>query len=102
MKILRVTYDSRLTFRTHIKQLARTVAGKLASFRRISWLLDARGRELLYKSHVRSSLKYSCLTWVGAASSHLGLLDKIQRRAERIIWDGQQEQVPSLHSPAPP
>lgn len=34
--ILGVTYDSGLTFRTHITQLSRTVAGKLASLRRIS------------------------------------------------------------------
>ncbi|MPC63029.1 hypothetical protein E2C01_057121 [Portunus trituberculatus] len=61
MKILGVTYDSKLTFRTHITQLARTAAGKLASLRRISCLLDARGHEFLYKSQVHSSLEYSCL-----------------------------------------
>ena len=98
VQILGVTYDNKMTFKAHISQLARTAAGKLASLRRISWLLDARGRELLYKSQVRSSLEYSCLAWGGAASSHLGLLDKIQRRAERIIRDDQQEQVTSLHS----
>ena len=98
IKILGVTYDSKLTFRTHITQLTRTAAGKLTCLRRISWLLDARGRELLYKSQVRSSLEYSCLAWGGAASSHLGLLDRIQRRAERIIWDGQQEHGSTLHS----
>ncbi|MPC30948.1 hypothetical protein E2C01_024220 [Portunus trituberculatus] len=47
---LGVTYDSKMTFRTHIAQLARTAAGKLASLRRISWFLDTRGRDLFYKS----------------------------------------------------
>ncbi|MPD00432.1 RNA-directed DNA polymerase from mobile element jockey [Portunus trituberculatus] len=84
MKILGVTYDSKLIFRMHITQLARTVSGKLASLRRISWLLDARVCELLYKSRVHSLLEYSCLAWGGAAYSHLGLLDKIQWRAERM------------------
>ncbi|KAK3869652.1 hypothetical protein Pcinc_025056 [Petrolisthes cinctipes] len=96
LKILGVTYDDKLTFKPHIMQLARTAAGQLASLRRISWLLDNRGRELLYKAQIRSSLEYSCLTWGGAAPSHIAVLDKVQRRAERIIWDGQQRQPGAL------
>lgn len=69
IKILGVTYDSKLTFRTQIEQLARTAAGKLASLRRISWLLDERDREMLYKAQIRSSLEYSCLAW-GGCSHH--------------------------------
>ena len=78
MKILGVTYDSKLTFRTHIEELAR----------RISCLFDSRGRELLYNAQIRSSLKYCCLAWGGAAPTHLAMLDKIQRRAARIIREG--------------
>ncbi|KAK4315303.1 hypothetical protein Pmani_013474 [Petrolisthes manimaculis] len=96
MKILGVTYDDKLTFKPHIMQLARTAAGQLASLRRISWLLDNRGRELLYKAQIRSTLEYSCLAWGGAAPSHIAVLDKVQQRAERIIWDGQQRQPGAL------
>ncbi|KAK4319484.1 hypothetical protein Pmani_009587 [Petrolisthes manimaculis] len=96
LKILGVTYDDKLTFKLHIMQLARTTAGQLASLRRISWLLDNRRRELLYKAQIRSTLEYSCLAWGGAAPSHIAVLDKVQRRAERIIWDGQQRQPGAL------
>ncbi|KAK4317990.1 hypothetical protein Pmani_010946 [Petrolisthes manimaculis] len=96
LKILGVTYDDKLTFKPHIMQLARTTAGQLASLRRISWLLDNRRRELLYKAQIRSTLEYSCLAWGGAAPSHIAVLDKVQRRAERIIWDGQQRQPGAL------
>ncbi|KAK4318557.1 hypothetical protein Pmani_010466 [Petrolisthes manimaculis] len=96
LKILGVTYDDKLNFKPHIMQLARTAAGQLASLRRISWLLDNRGRELLYKAQIRSTLEYSCLAWGGAAPSHIAVLDKVQRRAERIIWDGQQRQPGAL------
>ncbi|MPC79423.1 hypothetical protein E2C01_073951 [Portunus trituberculatus] len=41
MKILVVTYDCKLTFRTHIMQLVRIAASKLASLRRISLFLNA-------------------------------------------------------------
>ena len=90
--ILGVTYDTKLTFQAHIEQLTRAAAGKLACLRRMSWLLDIRGRELLYKAQIRSPMEYSCLAWGGAASSHLTLLDKIQRRAERLIREGPSQQ----------
>ena len=83
--VLGVTYDSALTFRSHIERLAREASGKLAALRRISWLLDRKGLEVLYKAQVRSSLEYSCLAWGGAASRHLSLLDRVQARAVRLI-----------------
>ena len=98
LQILGVTFDSKLTYQAHITQLARSAAGKLACLRRMSGLLDSKGRELLYKAEIRSSLEFSCLAWGGAAPSHLAVLDKIQRRAERLIEDGLPEQRAGLHS----
>ncbi|KAK3895305.1 hypothetical protein Pcinc_000976 [Petrolisthes cinctipes] len=43
-----------------------------------------------------NSTEYCCLTWGGAAPSHIAVLDKVQRRTERIIWDGQQRQPGAL------
>ena len=98
VEVLGVTYDRRLTFKTHIERLAREASGKLASLRRMSWLLDGRGLELLYKAQVRSSLEYACLAWGGAANKHLALLDKVQSRAARLIKDNDGEREPQLHS----
>ena len=95
---LGVTYDSTLTFRRHIERLAREASGKLAALRRISWLLDKKGLEVLYKAQVRSSLEYSCLAWGGAASRHLFLLDKVQARAMRLIRSSGSDQEPSLQT----
>ncbi|XP_045133977.1 uncharacterized protein LOC123517690 [Portunus trituberculatus] len=50
MDVLGVTYDFALTFRHHIERLAREASGKLASLRRMSWLLDDKGLEILYKA----------------------------------------------------
>ena len=98
VEVLGVTYDRKLTFSTHLQQLAREASGKLASLRRISYLLDAKGLELLYKSQVRSSLEYACLAWGGAASKHLALLDKVQDRAARLIRDREPGFHPTLHT----
>ncbi|MPC32061.1 RNA-directed DNA polymerase from mobile element jockey [Portunus trituberculatus] len=67
MEELGVTYDCRLTFKSRIERLVREASGKLASLRRMSWLLDNRGLEVLYKAQIRSSLEYACLAWGGAA-----------------------------------
>ncbi|KAG0720089.1 hypothetical protein GWK47_049191 [Chionoecetes opilio] len=57
----------------------------------MSWLLDGRGLEILYKAQVRSSLEYACLAWGGTANKHLAFLDKV-----RIIEDNNAEQEPHL------
>ena len=98
VEVLGVTYDRKLTFSTHLQQLAREASGKLASLRRISYLLDAKGLELLYKAQVRSSLEYASLAWGGAASKHLALLDKVQDRAARLIRDRELGFHPTLHT----
>ncbi|KAG0727363.1 hypothetical protein GWK47_034818 [Chionoecetes opilio] len=97
VKVLGVTYDCRLTFKAHIEQLARESSGKLASLRRMSWLLDSKVLEVLYMAQVRSSMEYACLGWGGAANKHLALLDKVQGRAVRLIRDSGAGQEPQLH-----
>ena len=96
--ILGITYDKRMEFKTHLHSIARKASQKLTSFRRISWLLDSRGREILYKSQIRSAMEYSSLSWGGAAAMHLSLLDRVQGRARRIIMDGDPTYHPRLDS----
>ncbi|KAG0711868.1 hypothetical protein GWK47_019684 [Chionoecetes opilio] len=65
----------------------------------MSWLLDGRGIEILYKMQVCSSLEYACLAWGGAANKHLALLDKVQTRTVRIIENnnaGQESHLTTL------
>ncbi|MPC31484.1 hypothetical protein E2C01_024774 [Portunus trituberculatus] len=57
LKVLGVTFESKLTHQAHIFQPAGSAAGKLACLRRMSggW------QELLYKVKIHSSLKFFCL-----------------------------------------
>lgn len=61
VRVLRVTCDSTLTFKSHLERLARQASGKLAVLRRMTWLPVSRGMETMYKAQVRSSLEYSFL-----------------------------------------
>ena len=82
----------------HIEQFAREASGKLTSLWRMSWLLDRRGLEVLYKVQVRSSLEYACFVWGGAINKYLTLLDKVQDRAARLIGDSDGRQVLQLQT----
>ena len=85
IEILGLCYDKHLSFHRHISNIAKKAAGKLVPLRRISWAVDKGEMEILYKSQIRSAMEFSPLTWGGAAHTHLELLNKVQRRAERLI-----------------
>ncbi|XP_070000716.1 uncharacterized protein [Penaeus vannamei] len=84
ISILGVEMNSALTFTGHVKTIARTAAWKLNCVRRISHL-DSQGISALYAAQVRSLMEYAPLTWSSCPPSYLGLLDKIQHRAQHLI-----------------
>lgn len=49
-----ITYNTKMTFKTHVKRLAGTAEGKLASLR---GLFDDKGSELFFKAQILSSLE---------------------------------------------
>jgi len=85
ISILGVEMNSALTFTGHVKTIARKAAWKLNCVRRIAHLLDSQGIYTLYAAQVRSLMEYAPLTWSSCPPSYLGLLDKIQQRAQRLI-----------------
>ena len=85
IKILGATFDSKLTWKKHISNVAGRAGQKLGALRRVSRKLDPTGRATVYKSQVRSVMEFSPLAWMGAAHSHLAKLDSIQSRALKII-----------------
>nr|XP_053641009.1 uncharacterized protein LOC128694747 [Cherax quadricarinatus] len=83
--ILGVKFDSKLTMKNHVVNLANKAARKLTALRRISHLLDSRGCKILYEAQVRSHLEYAPLSWFACPPSHLRLLDRVENRARRLI-----------------
>ena len=89
-----VEVDSTLSFARHLESVARKASLRVTLLRRVRHLLDADGLMKLYKAQVRPVIEYSPLTWMSSAQCHLSLLDKVQRRAERLIQEagGMQHQ----------
>jgi len=85
INILGVQIDNHLTFTSHVKELAKNAARKLACIRRIAPLLDSKGCAVLYNSQVRSLMEYSPLAWLSCPPTHLALLDTVQSRAQRLV-----------------
>ena len=97
--ILGVEVDSRLSFTSHAKKVAKNAAWKLSCIRRISNFLDAKGIEILYKAQVRSLMEYSPLTWSSCPPSYLATLDRVQRRAQRLMESRVPPHMPSYLQP---
>ena len=79
-----------MTYHKHILNISKKGAGKIAALHRISGFMNQKDLETLYKAQVRSVMEYAPLSWGGAAPTHLALLDKVQRRAEQIIYGDQE------------
>ena len=85
INILGIQIDNGLKFTKHVREIAKKAARKLACIRRIATLLDANGCYTLYNSQVRSLMEYCPLVWSSCPASYLGLLDRVQDRALRLV-----------------
>ena len=91
LEVLGVIYDKSLTYASHIRSVAKNAASKITSLRRITWVVGKEAMEMLYKAQVRSVMEFAPLAWGGAAHTHLELLNKVQRRAVRLIQEEEGE-----------
>ena len=85
MKLLGVTFDAKLSFHSHIGNVATRAHQPLGLLSRAAPLLCAKGRLTVYNGFVRPTMEYAPLVWMGAAPSHLALLDKVQACALKTI-----------------
>ncbi|KAG0729688.1 hypothetical protein GWK47_029826 [Chionoecetes opilio] len=99
ISILGVEFDAGLTFTSHARRVAKSSAWRLSCVRRISHLLDAKGVEVLYKAQVRPLMEYSPLAWSSCPPSYLATLDRVQRRAQRLVSDKRPHHAPDSFQP---
>ena len=91
INILGVEVNSKLSFDRHLESVARKASFRVTLLRQVRHLLDTEDLMKLYKVQVRPVMEYSPLTWINSAQSHLSLLDKVQRQAERLINDARNQ-----------
>jgi len=85
--VLGLTIDSRLTWKEHIHGITAVASRKLGFLFGVRSYFSSTQLLALYKSLVRPHLEYCSHIWAGAAEGHLEPINKIQRRATRLVGD---------------
>ena len=88
LQLLGVSFDSPLSYRRHIRNIAVRANQRLGQLKKASPFLDCSSRDRVYKAFVRPIMEYCPLAWMGAAETHLQQLNRVQRRALHIIGAG--------------
>ncbi|CAK1592983.1 unnamed protein product [Parnassius mnemosyne] len=85
--ILGVDISSDVQFRGHLEEKAKLASKKLGVLSRAGQYFMPAHRLQLYKAQVRPHMEYCSHLWAGAPQCQLLPLDRIQRRAARIVDD---------------
>ena len=97
INILGVKLKKNLSWTDHILNIYKTASQKLGLlYKTRPYFTDSQLLKI-YKSHIRSQVEYCSPVWDGGGFVALGLLDKIQNRAIRLIDNTNiTDNIPSL------
>ena len=85
---LGVTFDKRMSWKSHISQAEAKARRKLNIMRKLAgtnWGANEKVLKTVYQGAVRPHLEYGSSSWMTAAKTHHQTLDKVQNQALRII-----------------
>jgi len=88
VKYLGLTYDKKLTWKPHIRQVRDKAKGCLRSLRPMlsyNSTLNSSNKLLLYLTIIRPAITYGCTTWGYAAKTYIADLQRIQNIALRQV-----------------
>ena len=85
LKMLGLTFSSKLDWGSYIISIAKTASKKIGALIRSMKFLSPEVALYLYKSTMCPYMEYCCQVWAAAPSCYLDLLDKLQKRIRRIV-----------------
>lgn len=85
ISLLGVTVNQDLSWKSHVQQVAKNASRRLGILFRARRYFSPAQLLTLYKSQVRPIMEYCCHVWAGASSVDLSILDRIQRKAIRLV-----------------
>ena len=85
---LGLTLTSNLKWSAHINNICIKANKRLAILNKLSFKINRKGLEQLYFAYVRSILEYGDIVFANAAPNDLSKLDKIHKRAAKIVAGG--------------
>lgn len=84
-KLLGVHFDNCLSWNEHIKHVHRKITQNLYLLQQIKDFLPTDARKLFVNSYILPHLDYCCVIWGNSSENLLGDLEKLQKRAARLI-----------------
>ena len=84
-KLLGIYIDESLTWSSHIDHLCSYISTKISLFRNLSKYVPVKVLKMFYQSYILPCIDYGSITWGSASSLYLEHLNKLQKRAARII-----------------
>ena len=82
MKLLGVTIDTKLSFKTHIQQICGKATAKLKALARIALFMNLEKKKILVNAFFNAQFNYCPLTWMFHSKK---LNDKINRMHEKCL-----------------
>ena len=86
-KILGVHFDDVLSWDAHIQNVYNKINKNLYLLQQIKQFLPIDSRKLFFNSYILLHFDYCSIIWGNCSQTHMYRLEKLQKRAARIILD---------------
>ena len=94
--LLGVDIDNQLTFHSHINNICRKAANQINALKRLSVHMGKNEKMVLMKSFILSNFNYCPLVWHFCSKTDTDRMEKIQKRALRMVLDDYESDYETL------
>ena len=92
-KVLGVEIDNNLLWGEHVRKVTRKMSTNIWLLSKIKGFLSKEHRLIYYKSYIQPHLDYANIVWGSTSKTNLMQIERLQRRACRIILDYNVENI---------
>lgn len=92
-KVLGIQIDNHLSWGDHIRKVTRKMSTNIWLLSKIKGYLSHEHRLVFYKSYIQPHLDYANIVWGSTAKSNIKQIERLQKRACRVILDYNTENV---------
>ena len=95
-KLLGVTIDNKMTFKTYVTKICAKASQKLHALSRVGNYMDLKQRKIITQSFIRSQFGYCPLVWMFNSRELNTRINKIHERSLRIVYQDHKSSFASL------
>ena len=89
-KLLGVMIDNNLNWGSQIDQICSKISSRIYLLLKIKKILNTESRKLFYTGYILPLIDYCCIVWGSCNTDSINRLQKLQKRAARIVLDAEQ------------